>query len=335
MRPTESWISRLFAKCYCRGVISAAVLLLSGVGVVSASSSVVPGDEQIVASRGGVSVTLREIDARLMELPSAVRGDFFNDPNRIEDTINGLLTEKQLAAKAKDYGFEKGPYFETQIEQAKTRYIAARTRQMHDEKIETPDFSALAEERYLANPEKYATKASVNLTHVLVSTRGRTDAEAAARAEVVHARAIKGEDFSKLVAEFTDETRKGAPSDGVLSNVTAGVTVPDFEKAAFALKNPGDISPVVKTRFGYHVIRLDGRVAPVQSSFDAVRGQIVEQLRSTYMAQQKSSLLDEIRSMKTEANESLVASLRDRYTADGPKTTQAASAAGNDSRTKR
>lgn len=303
-----------------RNILLAALLGMGCTGAAFAAASVTPGDDQVVASRGGSSVTLLEIDARIMELPAKLRADYLNDPTRIEDTINGLLLEKQMAARAGELGLtrEKDPYLEAQIEQSVSRYLGARAKQLEEEQIALPDFTALAQEKYQANPGKYASPTTLELTHILVTDRGRTAADAMARAEEARKLALGGKDFSELVAEYTDEQSAGKTSTGKLTDVVTGVMVPEFEKVAFALKSPGDISDVVKTRFGYHVIRLDARKESVQQPLEAVQPQIVEELRKQFVDQTKGTTVDELRSKKIEADAELVASLRMRYVDGGP-----------------
>lgn len=283
------------------------------------AQSVLPGDQQIVASRGGVDVSFAEIDARIMELPKALRGSYMNDPERIEEVVSNLLLEKQLAAKAKEIAADD-PYLEIQMEQARTRFLATRVRTLLEESIQVPDFESLAEEKYLVNPEKYSGKPMLELTHILVTDRGRTDEQARERAEEVRRLALEGKrPFADLVAEYTDEKKQGVTSTGQLAKVIPGLMVPEFDKAAFALKQPGDISEVVKTRYGYHVIRLEQRNEAKLKTFDQVKAQIIDELRREYIARQKSTVVDELRSQPIEASPERVASLRTRYTAEGPK----------------
>ncbi|WP_183961264.1 peptidylprolyl isomerase [Chiayiivirga flava] len=281
---------------------------------------VLQGDGAVVASRGGVSLTLAEIDARIMELPAQLRAEYLNSPTRIEETVSALLLEKQLAAKAVDLGAYGDPYLELQIEQAKNRFLAARARKLNEEQLALPEFDALAEEEYLAHPEKYSTPETLDLTHILITTTGRSKEDAMRIAEEVRDLAKKGDvDFSSLVQSYTDEVRNGEKSSGVLSKVTRGVMEPEFENAAFALKQAGEISGVVETRYGYHVIKLDSRAPAVKAPFDQVKGKIIEDLRKAYIERNKSGLSDNLRSLKIEANPELVASLRSRYSPDGPK----------------
>ena len=85
--------------------------------------------------------------------------------------------------------------------------------------------------------------------------------EARKKAESILARVRKGEDFAKLAGEFSDDGSKETGGD--LDYFSRGRMVPEFEQAAFALK-PGDVSDLVETQYGFHIIKVeDRRPAPV------------------------------------------------------------------------
>ena len=102
----------------------------------------------------------------------------------------------------------------------------------------------------------------ISARHLLVAYKGglraspgigRSKAEALARAEEAHTRAVAGEDFVALVKQYSDEPGAG-DRGGDLGKFDRQSMVPAFANAAFALK-VGEISAVVETQFGYHVIK--------------------------------------------------------------------------------
>jgi len=105
-----------------------------------------------------------------------------------------------------------------------------------------------------------ADSAMIRASHLLVAYQGsmrssqtRSKEEAKARAEEALKRAKKGEDFAKVVAAYTDEPG-GAERGGDLNKFGRGRMVPAFEEAAFTLK-VNEVSGLVETPFGYHVIK--------------------------------------------------------------------------------
>jgi len=92
-------------------------------------------------------------------------------------------------------------------------------------------------------------------------------------AEELRDRARAGGDFAALAEEYSDDPGSAARG-GDLSFFERGVMVPPFEEAAFALE-PGEVSDVVETQFGFHIIRVEERETP---SFDDVREPLRQEL---------------------------------------------------------
>lgn len=97
------------------------------------------------------------------------------------------------------------------------------------------------------------------------------DAEAAKKAQQVKAELKKGAKFEDMVQKYSDD-RFSKDNNGVIERFGIGAFVPEFENAAFGLKNPGDVSDVVRTEYGYHIIKLIQKF-PVLP-FDSVKTQL-------------------------------------------------------------
>ena len=134
--------------------------------------------------------------------------------------------------------------------------------------------------RYDEDPATYRREEQAKARHILFMTRGLAPEQeriAKARADSLLAAIRKnGGDFAELAKRFSQEP--GAPAGGGdLGWFGHGRMVKEFEAAAFALK-PGEISPVVKTQFGYHIIKVEERKPAGMKSFAEVRGEIRTQM---------------------------------------------------------
>lgn len=273
----------------------------------------------VVASQGGVSVTLGELDAyAASRIPEKDRAGFFVSPQRIEMLITNQLAQKQMAAEARKAGLQNDPLVKSQIDLATDETLSKVRLERLRKEIKVPDFSALAKEDYAAHKEKYATAGRFDVKHILIMTNNRSDAEAKALAETVEKEAKADPNrFDSLVEKYSEDPSKTA-NLGLMTQVDSGRYVAEFTEAAKALKNPGDISPVVKTKFGYHVLKLIARIPNQQRSFADVREEIVARMSNDYVEKQMKNYVDQLRSQKMDAHPDVVASLRDRYVKQPP-----------------
>jgi len=120
-----------------------------------------------------------------------------------------------------------------------------------------------AEQFYKANQDKFQHQAEVRVSHILFAVPAEADGSSAKQhATETLARIKKGEDFATLAKELSDDPGS-KDKGGDLGFVPHDGVVKEFADAAFALK-PGQVSDVVKTQFGYHIIKVtDTRPAGV------------------------------------------------------------------------
>ncbi|OYW04786.1 MAG: hypothetical protein B7X11_02565, partial [Acidobacteria bacterium 37-65-4] len=135
----------------------------------------------------------------------------------------------------------------------------------------------------------------MHVRHILFKTDGKDDAKVKAAAEAVLAKAkAPGADFAKLATQYSeDEGSKG--KGGEYDFFGKGTMVKEFEDAAWALQ-PNEISGLVKTQFGYHIIKmLEKRPASVKPLAD-VKAQIDDQIRWGKAQTEAQKISDEVAS---------------------------------------
>lgn len=156
---------------------------------------------------------------------------------------------------------------------------------------------------YDDNPGRFEQAERVRASHILLSTRDDkqkelSDGEKAAKrkkAEEVLKRAKAGEDFAALAKEFSEDP--GSKDKGGEYTFGRGRMVPEFEAAAFSL-NPNQISDIVTTQFGYHIIKLHEKLPAQKLGLTEVSKDVKEGL--TQQAIQKQ-MPDYLKKVKAEA----------------------------------
>lgn len=126
------------------------------------------------------------------------------------------------------------------------------------------------------------------VSHILIAfDEGDSDSEATAKtqAEALLVRLTQGEDFATLAKELSSDTFSGE-NGGDLEFIEPGVMDPTFDEAAFSLISVGDITELVKTSFGYHVIKLTELKAEVIQGLAEVKSEIYTKV-SKNKAQEK------------------------------------------------
>lgn len=117
----------------------------------------------------------------------------------------------------------------------------------------------------------------VRIAHILIEfpekASEKDKEETLSRAEEVYKKIQDGEDFGKLAKAYSSDSET-ADADGLIRPFGIGETVLFLEKAAFALTNPGDVSPVLETSYGYHIIKLIEKKP--RPSFDVEKRRITE-----------------------------------------------------------
>ena len=152
------------------------------------------------------------------------------------------------------------------------------------------------EQYYRDNEYRLTLPEEVHVRHILLSWKplGKPDDKAALyeQMQAILEKARAGEDFAKLAGEYSDDSSRLHGGD--VGFFRRGQMVPAFEAAAFALKEPGDISDIVETNYGLHIIRLEERkeayLVPLDEVREKLRAHISEEKVAKAEAEEKARL---------------------------------------------
>ena len=176
-------------------------------------------------------------------------------------------------------------------EQRKVRYLLLDRDQMLSRIMVSPQD---VENYYNSNIQQYQAPEQVRASHILLKTDGKDEAAVRKQAEDILKQAKSGADFAELAKKDSEDEGSKA-TGGDLDYFSRGRMVPEFETAAFAMQ-PGQISDLVKSQFGFHIIKVVDKKPASTRSLDEVRPQIQETLAAQRVDQQ---LADRTRNLDT------------------------------------
>ena len=174
-------------------------------------------------------------------------------------------------------------------EQRKIKYLLLDRDQARQKTVVPPND---VQRYYNDNIQQYQTPEQIRASHILLKTDGKDEAAVRKRAEELLAQVKGGADFAALAKKVSeDEGSKAAGGD--LGFFGRGRMVPEFETAAFAMQ-PGQTSDLVRSQFGFHIIRVVEKKAGATRPLDEVRAQIQEQLAQQQADQQVSQRAEQL-----------------------------------------
>ena len=153
---------------------------------------------------------------------------------------------------------------------------------------------------YNSNISQYQTQEQVRASHILLKTEGKDEAAVRKQAEEILAKIKGGADFAELARKVSEDTSKDQGGD--LDFFTRGRMVPEFETAAFAMA-PGQTSDIVKSQFGFHIIRVTDKRPGSTRTLDEVRPQIQDTLQQEIADQQISTKAQELQARIKDAGD--------------------------------
>lgn len=302
------------------------LLLLQAAGAVAQttmpeSAAAVMTEATPLIKRGDLSLTKGDYDAELLRMPAEIRPGFSVNADRVAALVNNLWNMKTLAAAARAQGLDKAKETQVRIALETDRVLATiLAEQMEADAIREFDqrkgMDEVARERYTINPAKYRTPEEAVVTQIFFEVPKHTSDDARKLAADARARIVAGADMGALAKQISEDPSTAA-NGGRLEWFRRDQVDPVFAGAVFSLKNVGDVSEPVRTRGGWHVIRLEDRRGGAQRSFDEAKPEIIAELRNAYVTERKGARLAEYRDdAHTEVNTKAIDQLVVRPSSD-------------------
>ena len=150
---------------------------------------------------------------------------------------------------------------------------------------------------YDNNPHFFQKPEQIRASHILVKVADEDDEEKKASArkkiEEVLEKVEAGEDFERLARTYSEGPSRTQGGD--LGYFDRRKMVKPFSDAAFRLQ-PGEVSPIVKTRFGYHIIKVVDRKPETKLAYDEIKSRLVESLKKKKMQDAIAVYINEVKS---------------------------------------
>jgi parvulin-like peptidyl-prolyl isomerase len=272
-------------------------------------------ESEILAQRGKGVITYQMFAARADKIPANIRQPTLRDRNRLQDVLSSMLLRTQLAADAREAGFDKEPIVIDRMQLAADYELAEAWLQHYVESQPDADYEQLAHEYFLLNQAMMVSSPKYDVSHILISNKDRSDEEAEAIAEDVYQQLLTNPElFGELVVKYSEDPSAGS-NHGSFSGVKKGTMVKPFEDAALALQ-PGELTGPVKTEFGYHIIRLDAYNEPKSLEFDDVKAGLIDAERKKHEERVKLDYLETLTSLEVKMTEEQLGEMVSRQFGD-------------------
>ena len=244
----------------------------------SGSKSEAKKEGSVLAEVNSGSITTADFTRELKNLPEYLKSMADTPEGRKEMLDTMVIRELILQQAAKD-GLDKSADLEEKLQDLKKRLVVES---FLKKKVETESqiSDADLQKFYDANKEKFKTGEQIKASHILVKTEKE--------AKDILTQIKAGGNFEELAKKHSADS--SAQKGGDLGWFGKGSMVPVFEKAALGLKE-GQVSEVVKSDFGFHIIKLTGKRAAGIRPLDEVK----DQIKGAIMPQKQQEIFQKIK----------------------------------------
>jgi peptidyl-prolyl cis-trans isomerase C len=268
----------------CARFVTVTLCLLAFCGCKAKSADVGKKGEQkgqVLAEVNGAVITTEDYKKEVDMLPPYLKPMTETAEGR-KEMIDSMIVRELVMQEAKKAGIDKSPEVSDRLEDLKKRVvIEAYWKQKVEEQAKITD--ADLQKFYDQNKEKFRTGDQVKASHILLKTEKE--------AQDVLAQLKAGGKFEDLARKYSVDP--AGSKGGDLGWFGKGSMIPEFEKSAFALKE-GETSGIVKTKFGYHIIKLTGKraagVLPLAEVKDQIKASLLPEKQQEIFKKMREDL---------------------------------------------
>ncbi len=251
-----------------------------------------------VAKVGSVTITQDDVSRELKGLPEQIQ-KMFAGPEGVDKFVDELVKKEILYQEAKKKGFESKPEYQKKLDEfKKITLISLLLEKEIEDKAKVTD--ADVKKYYDTHKADLTQNGQTRASHILVKSEED--------AKKILDQIKKGGDFAKIAKEKSID-KGSAAAGGDLGFFSRGQLVPEFEDAASKLK-VGEVGGPVKTRFGYHIIKVTGRKEGQVVEFDKIKDMLSQRVAAEKQKEVFDSYIDGLKkSYSVDKNKDAIAKL--------------------------
>lgn len=219
--------------------------------------------------KAGTVVTSEDVLTEAMRIPQQNRKEALGKSESIQKIVNGLFVQRVIANEAERLGLLLSPEVIANLRLAKERILFEAYLQQ-EAKTSLPSdrvLDSLAQNAYKADSQRFAVPEQVRARHILLAG---TNEETKKRAKTLLLALREGADFA-TTAKIHSTDAASSEKGGDLGFFSKGVMVAPFDAVVWSMHNVGELSDLVETQFGIHIIRFEGRRPAGNRPFEEVR----------------------------------------------------------------
>jgi parvulin-like peptidyl-prolyl isomerase len=268
--------------------LSALLLIFLSLSAVADELPIKPEDI-LLKHKSGVYITKQELADEVKYVAAAKKIDKLPSRDILETLALQLLVTKVLSGEAEERNLHQDPATAHEINRSRDMALAeARLADIENVVIDEPVKRQLGKEYYLNNEKEFSIPEERKISHILIRHEANVEEKENQARELLQQLQDSPDQFAEVAKEKSEDT-SSAKKGGSLGWATSDRFVKQFSDAAFSIEEIGQVVGPVKTKFGYHILKLDeikpGKLKPYSEVKEVAISKAVEAFRAERRSQ--------------------------------------------------